>query len=135
MKTQQFSIVLIAVNLGLLAFLLLTRHSSGSQADIAAVIRCRAFQVVDEQGRTRASISVLPAEVFKATGKAYPETVIFRLIDAKGRPEVKIVASEEGGALGFVGESDETQVKLEAIGGESSVVLMNKDGKRQQITP
>src|SRR6185312_15271989 len=103
--------------------------------DVAAMVRCRAFQLVDDQGRTRASISVLPAGTFQPTGKAYPETVIFRLIDAQGRPEVKIVASEEGGALGFVGSNDETQVKLEAQGGESSLMLLNKDGKRQEFKP
>ncbi len=78
---------------------------------------------------------MLPASIFKPTGKAYPETVIFRLIDAKGRPEVKIVASEEGGGLGFVGDSDETQVKLEAVKTESSLTLTNKEGKQQQVKP
>jgi len=61
--------------------------------------------------------------------------VILRLIDAKGRPEVKIVASEEGAGLGFVGDSDDTQVKLEAIGSESSLTLLNKNGKQQQVKP
>jgi hypothetical protein len=78
---------------------------------------------------------VLPPSVFKPTGKAYPETVILRLIDAKGRPEVKIAASEEGAGLGFVGETDETQVKLEAQGSESSLTLLNKNGKQQRLSP
>jgi hypothetical protein len=78
---------------------------------------------------------VLPASTFKPTGKVYPETVILRLIDAKGRPEVKIVASEEGAGLGFVGDSDDTQVKLEAQGSETSLTLLNKNGKQQQVKP
>jgi hypothetical protein len=135
MKIERLSILLAVVNLGLLAYLLLTQRGSPPANDAAAVVRCRAFQLVDEQGRTRASISVLPAEIFKPTGKAYPETVIFRLIDAKGRPEVKIIASEEGGALGFVGESDETQVKLAAEGNESFLTLSNKNGKQEGLSP
>ncbi len=135
MKTHWLSIVLTVVNLGLLTFLLSTYWKSPMVDGAAPVVRGRALEIVDEQGRLRASISVLPAGTFQPTGKAYPETVIFRLIDAKGRPEVKIVATEEGGALGFVGSTDETQVNLEAVGAESSLTLVNKDGKQQQVKP
>jgi hypothetical protein len=133
MKLQRLSIILAVINFGLLLFLLLA-HSRLADG-VAPVIRCRALQVVDEQGRVRAGISVLPASTFKPTGKAYPETVILRLIDANGRPEVKIAASEEGAGLGFVGKTDETQVKLEAQGAESSLTLINKDGKEQRVKP
>ena len=78
---------------------------------------------------------MLPASTFKPTGKAYPETVILRLIDANGRPEVKIAASVEGSGLGFVGDTDDTQVKLEAQGSETSLSLLNKNGKQQQVKP
>jgi hypothetical protein len=135
MKTQRLSFVLTVVNLGLLMFLLSTYRKSQGADGVAPVLRGRALQIVDDQGRVRASISVLPASMFKPTGKDYPETVILRLIDAKGRPEVKIGASEEGAGLGFVGRGDETQVKLEAEGVESSLLLVNKDGKRQEVRP
>jgi hypothetical protein len=133
--SQRLATVLTITNLALLVFLLVRRADKPFANDVVAEIRCRAFRVVDEQGRPRATIDVLPANIFKPTGKAYPETVIFRLIDAKGRPEVKIAASEEGAGLGFVGQSDDTQVKLEAQGGESSLMLLNKDGKRQELKP
>src|SRR5215213_4104581 len=133
MKLQTLSIILTVINLGLLVFLLLSR--SRLVDGVAPVVRCRALQVVDDQGRVRAGISVLPASTFEPTGKAYPETVILRLIDANGRPEVKIGASEDGAGLGFVGKTDETQVKLEAHGDESWLTLINKDGKQQQIKP
>ncbi len=135
MKLQRLSLVLAAVNFGLLVFLLVSHRRSLQSDDVSETVRCRAFQVVDEQGRVRASISVLPASVFKQTGKAYPETVLFRLIDAKGRPEVKIGASEEGAGLGFVGQTDETQVKLEAQGAESSLTLVNKEGEPRVVKP
>ena len=135
MKTQRLSFILTVVNLGLLVFLLSTYRKSQVAEVTAPVLRGRALQIVDDQGRVRAGISVLPASTFKPTGKDYPETVILRLIDAKGRPEVKIVASEEGAGLGFVGRGDETQVKLEAEGADCSLVLVNKDGKRQEVRP
>jgi hypothetical protein len=135
MKTQRLSFVLTIVNLALLVFLLSMYRKSQAGAGVAPVLRGRALQIVDDQGRVRAGISVLPASTFKPTGKDYPETVILRLIDAKGRPEVKIVASEEGAGLGFVGRGDETQVKLEAEGADCSLVLVNKDGKRQEVRP
>lgn len=133
MKLQTLSILVTVINLGLLVFLLFSHSRLGD--GVAPVVRCRALQVVDDQGRVRAGISVLPASIFKATGKAYPETVILRLIDANGRPEVKIGASEQGAGLGFVGKTDETQVKLEAQGAESSLTLINKDGKQQRVQP
>jgi hypothetical protein len=133
MNFQRLSVILAIANLGLLIYLLSSRKALLN--DVTPVVRCRALQVVDDQGRLRASISVLPAEIFKQTGKAYPETVIFRLIDAAGRPEVKITATEEGGGLGFVGKNDETQVKLGAEGSESLLTLINQNGKQQQVKP
>jgi hypothetical protein len=133
MKVQILSIILTVINLGLLVFLLLSHSRLGD--GVAPVVRCRALQVVDDQGRVRAGISVLPASIFEPTGKAYPETVILRLIDANGRPEVKIGASDEGAGLGFVGKTDETQVKLEAQGADCSLTLINKEGKQQHFKP
>ncbi|HWO02205.1 MAG TPA: hypothetical protein VNS63_23365, partial [Blastocatellia bacterium] len=59
----------------------------------------------------------------------------FRLIDPKGRPEVKLGASVEGGGLGIVGETDTTHALLEAQGPDARVKLTNKDGKQQMIKP
>src|SRR4051812_42005973 len=124
--TQRLSAILAVFNLALLVFLLLRHADTPLGNDVVPMVRCRALQIVDDQGRVRAGISVLPPSTFKPTGKAYPETVILRLIDANGRPEVKIAASEDGAGLGFVGKTDETQVKLEAQGAESSLTLINK---------
>jgi hypothetical protein len=135
MKTQQLSFVLTVVNLVLLVYLLSVYRKSHVVDGVAPMLRGRGLEIVDDQGRSRAQISVLPPTTFKPTGKEYPETVIFRLIDANGRPEVKIGASEEGGGLGFVGRGDETQAKLEAEGAECSLVLVNKEGKRQEVRP
>jgi hypothetical protein len=102
------------------------------------VLRGRSLEIVDDQGRVRASIKVHPADkTFKMPdGKTgYPETVMFRLIDPNGRPEVKLGASEQGGGLGLVGDSDTTHVVLQAEGTDSSLKLTNKNGREQVIKP
>lgn len=132
--TQRFLIALTIVNLALLAFLL--PHVAPALADSdAPVLRGRALEIVDAQGRVRASIKVHAAETFAPTGKKYPETVVLRLIDANGRPEVKIAASVQGGGLGLVGRADATQVLLQADETASSLKLTNQDGKQQLFKP
>ena len=135
MKMQRLLTALTVVNLGLLIFLLLPHIGPAQANSVAPVVRGRALEIVDDQGRVRASIKVQPAETFKPTGKKYPETVVLRLIDPNGRPEVKIVASEQGAGLSLVGDSDATQVLLGADGTDSSLKLTNKDGRQQLIKP
>lgn len=144
MKIQLLPTVLTIVNLVLLTVLLWrigpapvqsAPAQSAPGSSVASVIRGHALEIVDEQGRVRASIKVHPAHTFKPTGKKYPDTVVLRLIDPNGRPEVKIGASEQGGGLSLVGASDTTQVLLEADGMNSSVKLTDNDGKQQIIKP
>ena len=134
MKFQKFLFALTAINLCLFVYQLLGINTCGANG-IATVVRASSLEIIDEHGRVRASIKVQPAEIFKSTGKHYPESVVLRLIDPEGRPEVKIAASKMGGGLSFVGETDETQVKLGADGADSSLVLKTKDGKQKLIKP
>src|SRR5437762_2547528 len=46
----------------------------------------------------------------------YPETVLLRLIDSKGAPNVKIAATEDGSAVSLGGESNPTNVQVLARG-------------------
>jgi hypothetical protein len=137
MKTQQLMIVLTVINLLILMFTL--AQSRPATADgVVPVLRGRALEIVDDQGRVRASIKLHPADpTFKWPNgeRGIPETVMFRLIDANGRPEVKLGASEQGAGLGFVGKSDSTQVVLQAEGMDSWLKLMNGDGRQQLIKP
>ena len=146
MKIQRVLIALTVLNLGLLVFLLtqIRRVEAVSPANGeattsgAAVLRGSALEIVDDQGRVRASIKIHAGDPnFKMPdGKVgYPETVMLRLIDPKGRPEVKLGASVEGGGLGLIGETDTTHVLLEAEGANSSLKLTNKDGRQQLIKP
>jgi hypothetical protein len=135
MTTHRFLVVLTLVNLILLSFQLLTRTPDALAYTGADVVRGTALEIVDTRGRVRASIKVQPAETFEPTGRKYPETVVLRLIDQHGRPEVKIMASVEGGGLSFVGESDAVRAQLHADRAESSLRLTDQAGKGRLIEP
>jgi hypothetical protein len=131
MKTQRFAMVLTVINLGLLCCLS-ANHSAVAQnaAAAPAVLSGRALEIVDDQGRVRASIKVL-----EPSARLAKSTVVLRLMDPNGRPAVKISASEDGAGLSFVGDSDTTQVLLEANGPNASLKLANRDGKQQLLKP
>lgn len=137
MKLQRILIAATVLNLGLTIFLL--SQIRRAEADsVAPVLRGRQLEIVDEQGRVRASIKLHEADPkYKwPDGRiGYPETVMFRLVDQNGRPEVKLGASEKGGGLGLIGETDTTQLIMKAEGAEASVKVANKDGKQQLIKP
>jgi hypothetical protein len=137
MNIQRILIVLTVVNIGLLT-LSLTRANTAGAEGIAPMLRGRALQIVDDRGRVRASITVLPGDPRAkmpdgTTG--YPETVLLRLISSAGRPNVKIAATERGAAVSFGGESDPTDVQILAEGGSTSLKLRNKDGREHVVAP
>jgi hypothetical protein len=89
-------------------------------------------------GRVRASIAILPADptVKMPDGTiGYPETVLLRLIDSRGGPNVKLGATERGAGLLLGGESDPTYVQVLAEGPRTSLKLSNRDGRVQLIKP
>jgi hypothetical protein len=137
MKTQRLLIVLTAVNLGLLGYQLLQpRIGFAATADVPAVIRARALEIIDDRGKVRASLSVLPEDpkvIWK--GKPYPEIVLLRMMSPDGRPNVKLGATKNGSGLVIGGESNPTYVQVQADGGESTVKLIDKDGHERVIKP
>lgn len=136
MKIQRFALALTLLNLALLIFLVVQNRKAEAQ-NVAPALRGRELEIVDDQGRVRASIKVQPADpkAKTASGKPYPDTVILRLIDPKGRPEVKLGASEQGSGLGLMGETDSTYIVLKAEGPDSSLKLINLEGRQQVIKP
>lgn len=136
MKLSGMLLILTLVNLGLLA-ILLARGQNAQARNELPVLRGRALQIVDAHGRVRASISVFPTNPkFKtADGKPYPETVLLRLINSNGGPNVKLSASNEGAALGLGGASNPTYIQVIADGDETFLNMTNKDGKQQRLQP
>jgi hypothetical protein len=131
MKLQRLLIALTVINLGLLLFLLAeTRIYIGARGVRVwtnidgSVLRGRALEIIDEQGRIRAAINLFPAD----QTLPYPETALFRLIDQYGRPSVKLGTSERGGGLALGGESEGTYVQLSGNG-----LKVTKNGQQQMV--
>jgi hypothetical protein len=92
MPTQTLLGVLTVVNLGLVGYQSVHAPYPATSPD---VIRGRALEIVDDRGKVRASITIMPEDpkvIWK--GKPYPETVLLRLITADGRPNVKLGAGK-----------------------------------------
>ena len=75
--------LLTAANFGLLGIQSLQAVYSAAPPD---VLRARALEIVDQRGKVRASIAMLPEDPRSMwRGKPYPETVLLRLITAERR--------------------------------------------------
>ena len=136
MKSQRLLILLTLTNMALLILSLAQFRTTVAAQDVAPVLRGRALQIVDGQGRVRASISVLAAST-QENGESHHETVLLRLITERGRPSVKIGASEQSAGLALVGPTGtkETYVQLGANGTVSSLKLKNEAGREQIVQP
>jgi hypothetical protein len=134
MKLPPFLTILTVVNLAILTYAIVQLRPKID--DVSPVLRGRALQIVDEQGHVRASISVLPAQA-QANGETSPETVLLRLITERGRPSVKISASEEAAGATLVGPSNTTNTYtiLQAKRTASSLRLSDEDGGETLVRP
>ena len=137
MKIQRFAIALTVLNLFILMSALF-RANSATTPEPPSVLRVRGLELVDDQGRVRAMLKVFPADpkVKMPDGTVgFPETVLFRLINSKGAPNVKIATTEDGAGMSLVGDPQPAYVQLNARGTNISLTLLNKDGRKQVITP
>jgi len=135
-KTPPSLIALTGLNLVfLLMAVALQLHPAFAQAD-PPILRGRALEIVDGQGRVRASINVLPPGR-TPDGEETPETVLLRLNTERGRPSVKIGSSEPVSGLSFSGPTgtSDTYVILQAKGNASSLKLRNEDGRERIVAP
>ena len=97
------------------------------------VLRARGLQIVDEQGRVRASITLEPPTV--VDGRQYPETVLLRLTDPQSGPVVKLTAAADGSALGLSSDSNGGGVRAFAKRSDSFVEVKGTDGQVRIIKP
>ena len=137
MKTQRLLVVITVLNILLLLFTLGQTRAVIAQGT-APVLRGRALEIVDDRGRVRASIKIQPADPkFKMPDGTvgYPETVLLRLMDSRGRPNIKMGASIDGSGLLVAGNADPTYVQILAQGKKTSLKLINKDGRERVIEP
>jgi hypothetical protein len=136
MKIMPLLTALTVTNLGMLSLTTLQYLTPAHARSDVEVLRGRGLEIVDDVGRVRASISVLPAGK-SANGDPYAQTVLLRLITEKGRPTVKLGSSEPTSGLSLVGPTgtSDTYVILEARGTASSLKLRNEDGREQILRP
>ena len=135
-KAQRLMLVLTACNLVLLAFVLAQLRPAVAAQTIAPVLRGRALEIVDDQGRVRAEIKVLPAQPSLkmpdgTTG--YPETVQLRLISSENSPHVKLGTTEDGSGLVLGGEKGYTQLLSRRT--DPFIKIVTKDGREHTIKP
>jgi len=138
MNSPRFLVALTVANLAvlLLSVANLIRPAIAEDAVIVPVLRARSLQIVDEQNRVRASLSVVPAST-SASGTATTETVLFRLITERGRPSVKVGASEDKSGVSVVGPSGtkDSYAILEANADSSLLKLRAEDGRERVLAP
>jgi hypothetical protein len=133
MNWQRLAVGLTAVNFALLACIVAQGRPAVAQA-VTPVLRGRALELVDDRGRVRAEIKVLPAQpaLKMPDGTVgYPETVQLRLIDSKGGPNVKLVATEDGSGLALGGEA--AYVQILARGGAPFLKVVDRDGRQRTL--
>lgn len=145
MKAQRLAAALAAINLVLLVLILARGFPStavaaaatiedasppGQQA-LAPILRARALELVDDQGRIRSRLNVEP------NGE-----VVLRLVDQKGRIRVKLGAGENGSGLLLLDETTEPGVQIiarrtgiAATPKTTSVTLSGSGGQRRVLTP
>jgi hypothetical protein len=132
---QRFTFTLTAVNLILLAFGVAQLRPAVAQ-EVAPVLRARALEIVDDQGRVRAEIKVLPAQPTLrmpdgTTG--YPEAVQLRLISSQHHPNVKLVTTEDGSGLVLGGERGHTQLLSRRA--DPFIKIVTGDGRERTVKP
>ena len=143
MKNSHALAAVTIMNLVILVTGLFHPSMSVEANDSSQVLRARGLEIVDEQGRVRASLSVIPAgpsrgpdgKPRESNGRIYPEAVVFRLIRPDGRPSVKIATTEQGSGIDLSGGIDPTYIVLNSEGGQASLTLTNRSGRHQVLKP
>ena len=131
--SQRLGVGLAVLNVGLFIVLIVGQVRSLSAHQVSqGVLRARGLEIVDEQGRVRASITVHGPET--VNGIRYPETVLFRMADPTSGPVVKLTAAANGSALGL---SDDANggIQLYARDTASFVRVVNKQGRERIVRP
>jgi hypothetical protein len=136
MSTRIGLYAMMLLNLGLWALAMAQQFRPALAQGELPVLRGRALEIVDQQGRVRASIGVLPGTK-SSSGEEQSETVLLRLITERGRPSVKIGASERTSGLSFAGPTGtkDTYVILQSRATTSSLKLRSESGRQEVLEP
>jgi hypothetical protein len=139
MRIERIAVTLTIVNLVLLVYLLGQASPTARAEDKATnaarelpMLRGRGLEIVDDQGRVRALLAVMPPA--RVDGKDYPESVLLRLIDPTSGPVVKLDASSDGSGLLL---SDDANGGFQILAKDSGNKLnvLDRTGQAQVIEP
>jgi hypothetical protein len=139
MRAQKLAIALTVVNLMLLVGLVAERVQPAvaeevkpATQEVLPMLRTRGLEIVDQQNRVRALLAVMPPST--VDGKAYPESVLLRLIDPKSGPVVKISAAPDGSGM-YLSDDSDRGVMLQMRDGNAFVKATNKAGQEAVLKP
>src|SRR5688500_15505914 len=122
MKNQSSFVGLAALNL-IVLFCIAAQPKEAPQDGVHAIVRARAIELVDDQGRVRASLNVA------TNGEA-----VFRMRDEKEVIRLKIGASEKGSALLLLDAT--TNPGLHVLARDrTTMTLQNADGRKRVVEP
>jgi hypothetical protein len=136
MTSHRFAIAITALNFVLLLGVMAQDRVAQAKSPLG-VLRGSALELVDDQGRVRAEIRILPADpnVKMPDGTTgIPEGVQLRLIDSKGSPHVKLGSLEDGSGLVLGGEGN-SYTQLLSRGTHPLVKIVDGGGREQVIKP
>ena len=142
MANARWLTILTIFNLLLLAALIARLQVARQAGTSAPMLRAQGLDIVDALGRVRASIHVVPAGparfadgTIQKDAQPMPETVLFRLIRADGRPTVKIATTERGSGMTLGGGVDPTYIVVDSTGGDPSITLTDAHGAQKIVRP
>jgi hypothetical protein len=136
MKTQRLCVALIILNV-LLVTLQFARGSPNNTDPGGPIVRARVLELVDDQGRVRAELRVLPAQPdlkMPDGTEGFPEAVQLRLLTSRNGPNVKLVTTEDGSGLVLGGEMGYIQL-LSRSAEDPFVKIVTKDGRERVVKP
>ncbi|HVY89281.1 MAG TPA: hypothetical protein VG942_10465 [Hyphomonadaceae bacterium] len=131
---QPVLLAVTVVNVALLGFLLAQPRAVAAPEPRDGILRGKGLQIVDDSGKVRASITIMPSEKLK-DGSTYPETVLLRLITNDGRPTVKIAAMTSGSGMSLADGKGLSYVQVLAEKDDPQLNIVDKDGKKKTALP
>lgn len=134
MKWQRLAVMLTVMNFVLLAVLIAQLRPVSAASEVMPLLRVRALELVDEQGRVRADLKVFPAQpnLKMPDGTiGFPEAVQLRLIDETGSPHIKLGTQRDGSGLLLGGHGGYLQ--LFSRGTKYVIKIVPKQGQEQIV--
>lgn len=121
MKLQRFAAAVSIVNVLALAYMFAEVRSS-AQPGVSPIVRTRAFELVDANGKVRAQFNT------EESGE-----VVFRLRGPDGTIRTKFAAGSNGSGLVMMDERTEATVQIRADKDGGGVMLFTRDGRRNLL--